>query len=105
MFLALTKGLSVNDDLMFLIFERTRPLLRGIGGHLAAVNRKELVAQKALFMAHQQHSFKQRFNLIGMATDKAGQCGDVGNGIAGKSFKNNIGLAAPLHFTTGGDAF
>ena len=40
-----------------------------------------------------------------MSTDEACQCGEVGNGIAGKGFENNIGLTAPLHVTAGGDAF
>jgi hypothetical protein len=56
-------------------------------------------------MTHRQYLFKQLFNLIGVLADEFGQGIEVRDGIAGKGFKNDVGLAAPLDLTAGGDAF
>jgi len=79
-----------------------------VGGPLswafAAVDGKQFVAQKALFMAHQQYLLEQLFNLIGVLADELSQGGEVRDGIAGQRLENDVGLAAPLDLAAGGDA-
>jgi hypothetical protein len=55
-------------------------------------------------MAHQQYLFKQFFNLIGVLADELGQGGEMRDGIAGQRFEDDVGLAAPLDLSAGGDA-
>ena len=56
-------------------------------------------------MTHQQYLLEQFFNLIGVQADELGQGGEMRDGIAGQRFKDDVGLAAPLDFAAGGDAF
>jgi hypothetical protein len=51
-----------------------------------------------------KHLFKQLFNFNSLLNDKLGQDGEVRNVIAGQRFKDDVGLAAPLDLSAGGDA-
>jgi len=48
---------------------------------------------------------EQLFNLIRVIADEPGQRGEVGNGVAGQGFEEDVGLAAPLHLAARSDAF
>jgi hypothetical protein len=55
-------------------------------------------------MTHQEHSFKDRFNLLGVTADETGDGGEVRHGVAGLRFENDIALAAPFNLAAGGNA-
>jgi hypothetical protein len=61
--------------------------------------------QQTLFITGKEYLFKDVFYGVCMVANKTGDGGKVRCRVARKSLKNNIGLATPLNFTAGSNAF
>jgi hypothetical protein len=103
-------GDDLPDDPLHLLFLSgkvilgTAPFLGGIGGELAAVDGKHLLADEVKLITDEEDFEKEVDDLLIQGGDEVGNGGEVGGRITREGHEDNVLLAALLYLPAGGDA-